>query len=615
MPVFDIYDDKSPRRIQAETDCITIGRTGDIVVNDRVASRQHCEIRASGAGYILSDLTSRNGTTLNLELVERPIALSDGDEIGIGRATVRFWTDLTRAEATLPAEPFMPRSASGHKPTKPTRHGSRPSQPPQAPVPSHTPAPDERHATPNSPGDAHDNLDSNSTDAEPPIQVLPLDIPDVTSHTAPPPPSSILPIPADAGSLTVDGIVLLNHEGKPSHAVDPRTGQVSEPMLRLKELLLRGFQFGATDIHIEPKAEFHQLRYRIDGTLHALGTLESNLVRAIHSIIKILCNIDLNQRNAMQDGSFDVNLPDRRVQLRISIAPSITGDKMVIRVLDTNLAPGGLSNLEMEPYVLEQVRRKTAQNSSMIVVCGPTGSGKTTTVYAVLREMNAHDRNIVTVEQPVEYKLDSVSQIEVAAETSRGNTITFTDALRSLLRQDPDVILVGEIRDADTARMAVQAAMTGHLLLSTVHARDSIGCIFRLLDLGVEPFLLASALTAVLSQRLLRRLCPQCKSLVKPAISQLSGIGLDDLAGRELYTAVGCNECLGIGYKRRVPIFELLSINDQVRDAIANRPTIQQLRVAAGDWIFQTLREDGIRKLRAGLTSLDEFTRVAHQDV
>ena len=621
MPIFEVYDDKKPRRIQSDLDRIVIGRVGDIVIDDRVASRKHCEVHKSAVGFIVRDLGSRNGTKLNLTTIDRPVSLCDGDEIEIGKATVRFWADPSKSDPNLPLlvlnaenQGRAARTASAD-----TQHALRPvsAMPPDA-VQLEIPSEPEQPAKPKrgilsrkkAPPDAQRSAQAapQKKRAAPVLSHLDREM-DATIPAAP-----SIPRPVDPGRLTVDDIVPLNHEGKPANAIDPETGQVSESMVVLRQVLLRAFQFRATDIHIEPKEDKHQLRYRIDGTLHSLGSVEKRLVRSIYTIVRLLCNLDINSRDVMQDGSFDVRLPDRRAQLRVSIAPSITGHKMVLRVLDTTLAPTGLDALNMEPYILREVRHKTAQNSSMIVVCGPTGSGKTTTVYAILNEMDALTRNIVTVEQPVEYKLENIIQIEVSPDRARGEIIEFSSALRSLLRQDPDVILVGEIRDADTARTAVQASMTGHLMLTTVHARDSIGCVFRLLDLGVEPFLLASALSAVLSQRLMRSLCPKCKSTCRPAISDLSSLGLDDLAGRDLYTAVGCDDCLNIGYKGRIPIFEFLAVNDQVRDAIANRPTIQQLRQAAGDWIFQTLREDGVRKLRNGLTSLEEFHRVAYQD-
>lgn len=594
MPVFEVYDDQAPRRIRTEKSIVILGRTADIFIDDRGTSRKHCRICLQDQDYVLTDLGSRNGTHLNLAPVDNPVILQDGDKIGIGTATIRFWIDDRHANPTLP-------ETSIDQPKEPVAQ--------EAVSQNHASIPEEPRPTTNHPPHKRKHHPPKPKQTAPSI---PSATPKLTVDTPITP--TVITQPVEPGSLATDDIIPLNHEGKPANAIDPDTGRVSEAMFRLKELLLRSFQFHSTDIHIEPKENHYQLRYRIDGTLHTLGKLELRLVRPIYSIVKLLCNLDINLKNALMDGSFDVQLPDRRVQLRVSIAPSITGDKMVLRILDTVLTPKGLDSLNMDHYVLEQVRHKTAQNSSMIVVCGPTGSGKTTTAYAILREMDAHSRNIVTVEQPVEYKLENVSQIEIPPESRKGHELTFSTALRSLLRQDPDVILVGEIRDQDTARMAVQAAMTGHLMLSTVHARDSIGCIFRLIDLGVEPFLLASALTAVLSQRLMRKLCDKCKSKMKASIAQLSAVGLDELAGQDLYTAIGCDQCFGIGYNSRVPIFELLSVNDQVRDAIAHRPTIQQLRIAAGDWIFQTLREDGIRKLRDGLTSLDEFSRVAHQD-
>ena len=410
--------------------------------------------------------------------------------------------------------------------------------------------------------------------------------------------------------VKINDVIPLNQDGKPAHPVGKDASEVSGAMLRLKQLLLRSFQLRATDIHVEPKQEQLDVRYRIDGYLHQVGNLDYKTAKSVYSIVKLLCNLDISKKDIMQDGSFAVKLPGRRVDLRVSIAPSTLGDKMVIRVLDKSLAPEGLDSLGMDGYILEQVRQNAYKGSSMLVVCGPTGSGKTTTVYGIVQEMNSRTRNIVTVEDPVEYKLDSVTQIQVNPRRD----ITFASALTSLLRQDPDVILIGEMRDAETARMAVQSAMTGHLVLSTVHARDSIGCIFRLLDLGVEAFMLGSALTAVLSQRLLRKLCPECKMKIKPAMKDLSRMGLEELGGTDLYAPVGCDACMQIGHKGRSAVFELLSITDQVRDAIVTRPTIQQLRVAAGDWIFQTLRQDGLRKLRQGLVSLDEFSMVLARD-
>ena len=586
MPIFAVYDDKSPRRFEIHAPKITIGRTSenDVIISDGRCSRRHCEIVLSEVGAILHDLDSRNGTILNDTQIDRPVSLRDGDEIVIGKATVRFWAAEKNIE---PSDKKLPLVSI--PPVKPKLSSTRPDNVTQLKPPSlnHDSAKTSRRQ-------------SRKKSAAAVAGDTGADIRLVAEKSLPIMTQSL------SGPLNINHIIPLNHENRPAHPTGKDTSQLSEAMLKLKSVLLKGFQLTATDIHIEPKEKQVILRYRIDGHLHQSGAIALELAKPVYSIIKLLCNLDINKKSIMQDGSFAVQLPDRRVDLRVSIAPSTQGDKVVIRVLDKNLAPQDLDRLGMDPYILEQVRKRAFSESSMLVVCGPTGSGKTTTAYAIIQEINAEHRNIVTVEDPVEYKLDNITQIEVQPKFD----ITFVSALSSLLRQDPDVILIGEMRDKETARMAVQSAMTGHLVLSTIHARDSIGSIFRLLDLGVEPFVLGSALSAVLSQRLMRQLCPHCKMKFKPAIKELSALGLDDLAGHDLYAAVGCEKCMNLGHKGRVAIFEMLVINDQVRDAIVHRPTIQELRVAAGDWVFQTLREDAVRKLRQGLTTLDEFRAI-----
>jgi general secretion pathway protein E len=576
MPIFDVYDDKEPRRIVIDEKRITIGRTEDngVVIDDRQASRKHCEVRLSEIGYVVNDLKSRNGTMLNQDPIDRPIPLQNGDEIGIGVASIRFWERREKIPDSAAKLPMILKSSP--KTDEKSKKARRKSKP----------------VTTRKSEEIGINLNTEGATKRQENMKL------VADKTPQAPAQS-------AGPLTLNNVIPLNHENKPAHPVsEDGQEEVSQAMLKLKEILLKSLQLAATDIHIEPKEQQLDLRYRIDGYLHRAGSLDHALARSVYSIVKLLCNLQIDKKGIMQDGSFALQLPDRRVDLRVSIAPSTLGDKMVIRVLDAELAPKGLDSLGMDPYIHEQIRVRAFKESSMIVICGPTGSGKTTTVYAIISEMNSQSKNIVTVEDPVEYKLHNVTQIQVNPKFN----ITFASALASLLRQDPDVILVGEIRDPQTAQMAVRSAMTGHVVLTTVHARDSIGCIFRLLDLGMEPVLLGSALTAVLSQRLLRQLCPHCKMKYKPAIKELSRNNLDELAGIDLYSAVGCDKCMGIGFKGRAAIFELLAITDQVRDAISIRPTIQQLRNAAGDWIYQTLRDDGIRKLKKGLSSVEEFS-------
>ena len=589
MPVFDIYDNKPNRRILADFERVSIGRTPDntISVDDRLASRYHCEIRRSAAGFILADLKSRNGTCLNQAPLDRPTALRNGDEIGIGSASIRFWIN---PEQINPAAPKLPM----------IKAASAPANAPQ-PLATLPDKPDTSTKRPqHRPNLAHVQKSEETVEFAPDqLRLAESDLP----------PAAFLD-DRHAGPLTTEQVIPLNCEGKPAHPVGRDATEVSHAMMCLKELLLKALQLTATDVHFEPREDHWDIRYRVDGFLHQAATIYSQDARPVYSIIKLLCNLDITKRGIMADGSFAVQLPDRRVDIRVSIAPSTRGDKVVLRLLDKKLAPQGLDSLGMDPYILDQVRRFAQLESSMILVCGPTGSGKTTSVYALLQEMNHLTKNIVTVEDPVEYKLEHVTQIQVNPHAD----VTFVSALRSLLRQDPDIILIGEIRDPETAHLAVRSAMTGHAVLSTVHARDSIGCILRLLDLGVEPFLLASALTAVLSQRLLRKLCEHCKMRFRPAARLLTQNHLEELVGQELYSAVGCSHCMGIGYRGRLPIFEMLPISDQLREAISKKPGVQELRIAGGDWIRQTLREDAVRKIRDGLTSIDEFAHLSGRD-
>jgi len=577
MALFEVYDNQTNRCVSVDRERVTIGRGRDneVIIDDSQASRTHCEIRRNGAGYVLQDLNSRNGTRLNQDALEEPVSLDDGDEIGIGGAAIRFWTSQKNMSDEARKLPLL--DLDKHRPKKSTKPS--PNSPEQ-------PRSEKKHQ------DAKpDQIDLNGSKTFQPSDADQLLIPEALL----------------TGGMTLNDILPLYTDGKPAHDKNEDASQISVAMLRLKQLLLRGFQLSATDIHIEPRENTVHLRYRIDGALHHSGQMDHRVSQSVLSIIKLLCNLDIQKKHILQDGAFSIQLPDRRVNMRISLAPVPYGDKMVIRILDKNVVPTGLENLGMEEVIYDQVYDLTRRDSSMMIVCGPTGSGKTTTLYAVLQEMNQGGKNIVTVEDPIEYRQDNITQIQI---NPRKN-VTFSSALKSLLRQDPDVILIGEIRDLDTATMAVQSAMTGHLVLSTLHSRDSIGSIFRLLDLGVESFLLGSALSMILSQRLLRQLCPHCKAPVYPATQLLAKMGVKELAKRKLYSPVGCEQCLGIGYKGRIPIFEILTLTDQVREAISSKPTIQQLRTAAGDWIFQTLNDDAIRKMRNGLTSLEEYRAIA----
>jgi general secretion pathway protein E len=305
-------------------------------------------------------------------------------------------------------------------------------------------------------------------------------------------------------------------------------------------------------------------------------------------------------------GASQVNLA-RRVDYRVSFTPSVHGQKLVIRVLDQRDAPKSLHELGLPPYMHERLRKVVEQDAGLLLVCGPTGSGKTTTLYNAMREIDRERRNVITIEDPVEYHLENVTQIPV--DEQKGNT--FGGLLRSVLRQDPDVILVGEIRDEETARTAMQAAMTGHLVFSTVHSKDTMSSVFRLLDLKVEPYLVANSLEVVLAQRLVRLLCEHCKRSVRVTPTQATRMGRFLENQNEIYMSTGCAACLRTGYRGRKAIYELLDFTDELRDVILKEPTIGAMKKAIEQGLFTTLVQSGWVQVARGLTTLEEVDRVA----
>ena len=333
---------------------------------------------------------------------------------------------------------------------------------------------------------------------------------------------------------------------------------------------------------------------------------------AVGNIVKTVCLISQQRADAVIDGHFGSRHLNRRrltrrIDYRVSFTPTVHGAKLVVRVLDSAGAPGSLDDLGMSPYMLERVKKICQLDAGLLLVCGPTGSGKTTTLYNGMREIDRDRRNVITIEDPVEYQLDNTTQIPVNAEQGKD----FNTILRSVLRQDPDVILVGEIRDAETARTAMQAAMTGHLVFSTVHAKDTIASVFRLLDLGIEPYLVANSLQLVLAQRLVRVLCPECKRdmIVPPGVATVMGKYLESKT--HVFTPVGCPACIKTGYLGRRAIFELLDVSDEFRDIILNSPTIQAMRGVVSRGLFTTLQQSGWKLVASGETSLEEVDRVA----
>ncbi len=371
-------------------------------------------------------------------------------------------------------------------------------------------------------------------------------------------------------------------------------------------MLIAASKSRATDLHFEPKQEFMHVRLRVDGAMLDLIDLPTKVGELMLGLIKTACHIQDAGRDSILEGHFSVRLEERRIDYRASFTPSVHGRKLVLRALDLRDTPHSLNDLNMARYMLDRVRKVCAQDAGMVLVVGPTGSGKTTTLYNCMRDIDFERRNVITIEDPVEYHLEGITQIP--ADHDKGNT--FHNLLRSVLRQDPDVILLGEIRDDETARTAMQAAMTGHLVFSTLHARDTISSIFRLLDLGVEPYLVANSINLVVAQRLLRVLCPHCKREVPLTPGQSTKMGRYAEGVRHIHAPTGCARCLRTGYRGRMATFELMDVNNELRDVILNKPSIQGLRKVIEQGLFTTLEQSAYQMVTRGLTSLEEVERV-----
>ncbi|TAH32248.1 MAG: type II/IV secretion system protein [Alphaproteobacteria bacterium] len=376
------------------------------------------------------------------------------------------------------------------------------------------------------------------------------------------------------------------------------------PIIRyVNDMILSGIKVGASDIHMEPMRNKIELRYRVDGVLHARPAPTVEEYPAIVSRIKILSQLDIAERRLPQDGRFSVKTGGKDVDVRVSTIPTNFGEDVALRLLDQKKQLLSLGALGVSPRMVTQFREVLNKSHGLILVTGPTGSGKTTTLYSGLRDIVDGHKKIITVEDPVEYDIPGISQIPVNAEIG----VTFANTLRSILRHDPDVILVGEIRDRETAEIAVQAALTGHLVLSTVHTNSAVGAIGRLLNMGVADYLLASSLIAVTGQRLVRKLCPHCRS--PGVVSEVHVKKYGFAPGARIYNAKGCPECGQIGYKGRLPISEFLGINASVRSSILSEPTPENISNAAGsDYI--TMLQDGFSRVLAGESTIEEILRV-----
>jgi type II secretory ATPase GspE/PulE/Tfp pilus assembly ATPase PilB-like protein len=379
------------------------------------------------------------------------------------------------------------------------------------------------------------------------------------------------------------------------------------PVIRYVSLLLSdAFESGASDIHLEATREGLKARFRLDGVLAPALECPKEYHHAVVSRVKLLAELDIAERRRPQDGRIRVRLDSRETDVRVATVPTLHGESVVLRLLDHSDRPVSLGDLGMRDDVLSIVSTATQRAHGLFLVTGPTGSGKTTTLYSALQERDATREKIITVEDPIEYQLRSVTQVPVHRQAG----VTFGSALRSILRQDPDVIMIGEMRDPETAEIAIQAAMTGHMVFSTLHTNDAVGAIPRLLDLGVPEYLLAATLDGVLAQRLVRRVCQECQAPCEP-----DGDLIGRVAGREaepgLYVhGFGCPGCRGTGYRGRIGVFEMLSVDDAMRDAITRRAPKSELHSLAGRAGMRTMEEDAWTKARCSITTIEEVRRV-----
>ncbi|MDR7484297.1 MAG: type II secretion system ATPase GspE [Armatimonadota bacterium] len=381
------------------------------------------------------------------------------------------------------------------------------------------------------------------------------------------------------------------------------------PVVRLVNLmLLQAVRQGASDIHVEPQENRLRIRYRIDGTLYEVMTAPKHVQAATTSRIKIMANMNIAERRVPQDGRIELRVDQREIDLRVSTVPTVFGEKVVMRILDKRSALVGIDRLGLLTSDLPRFESLIAKPYGIILITGPTGSGKTTSLYAILNRLNKPEVNIITIEDPVEYQLNGISQVQINPKAG----LTFANGLRSFLRQDPDIIMVGEIRDEETARIAIHAALTGHLVLSTLHTNDAPGAVTRLVDMGVEPFLVSSSVIGVVAQRLVRMLCTRCREpyTPEPEVVARYGLAAPGEPPPVIYRPKGCEACNQIGYKGRIGLFEIMLVDDEIRTLVVKNASADVLKRAAITSGMRTLQQDGVAKVVAGVTSLEEMLRV-----
>jgi general secretion pathway protein E len=548
MAFLEVNSPRWTRRIDFGGEPISVGRHPDnqIQYNDDGLSRKHCLFERRPDGWWVQDLGSRNGTKLNGVRITNA-ALASGDVVRVGTLEIRFMAPDAPSKAS--AQP----SARGRKSA------------------------------------ASDASATGAVGYEAAIRRV-----------------------CDAAlskQFSETDIALVDARGQTLHAAASEESDApAESVQIMRLLLLACFRSRASDLHMEPKPDKANIRIRVDGVMVTLvEDLPINVFRKIIGVVRVLCQFDQSVKAEVLDGHFNVQVKSRRVDYRVSLTPAVHGMKLVLRVLDPANAPSRLHELGMLPWMYEKLRSVCNRDAGLVLACGPTGSGKTTSLYSCLREIDLEQRNAITIEDPVEYQIEGATQIPI--DSKQGHT--FGGLLRSILRQDPDVILVGEIRDVETANVAMQAAMTGHLVFSTVHARDTIGSVFRLLDLGVEPYLVANALDIVFAQRLVRVLCPTCRRQIAPTLAQQLKMGKGIEGMTTIFEPVGCAFCLDTGYYGRRAIFELLEMNDMLREIVLKQPTPQQIREVLRNGLFTSLQGYGFQMVTNGITSYDEIERVS----
>jgi len=384
------------------------------------------------------------------------------------------------------------------------------------------------------------------------------------------------------------------------------------PVIKLVNLVLsQAVRDNASDVHIESYKDRVKIRKRVDGILYDMYSPPRHVQGKLISRIKIMAKMDIAEKRLPQDGRIEIRIADRNIDIRVSTLPTSFGERVVMRLLDKSSSLVPLEELGFSKEDLQRFLQLIKAPHGIILVTGPTGSGKTTTLYSALGIINNADINIITVEDPIEYQMQGISQVQVNPKIG----LTFANGLRTIVRQDPDVILVGEIRDLETAEIAIQSALTGHLVFSTLHTNDAASAVTRLIDMGVEPFLVSSAVNAILAQRLVRKVCPHCREAYVPSDTYLEKVGLSPIkfAGRELYRGAGCVQCLQTGYKGRIGIFELMNLTPAMKSLILTTSDAGQIKKQALSSLatgMMTLRQDGLRKVLAGLTTLEEIFRV-----